>query len=44
MKIGEVFKSDISRDINPVIKVGDRSEEQLREELDSYVVTEVIER
>ena len=44
MKIGEIFKSDISRDINPVIKVGDRSEEQLREELDSYVVTEVIER
>jgi hypothetical protein len=44
MKIGEIFKSDISRDINPVIKVADRSEEQLREELDSYVVTEVIER
>jgi len=44
MKIGEIFKTDISRDINPVIKVADRSEEQLREELDSYVVTEVIER
>ncbi len=44
MKIGEIFKSDISRDINPVIKVADRNEEQLREELDSYVVTEVIER
>ncbi len=44
MKIGEIFKSDISRDINPVIKVADRSEELLREELDSYVVTEVIER
>lgn len=44
MKIGEIFKADISRDINPVIKVSDRSEEQFQEELDSYVVTEVIER
>lgn len=44
MKIAEIFKADIGRDINPVIKVADRSEEQLREELDDYVVTEVIER
>lgn len=44
MKIGEIFKTDIGRDINPVIKVADLSEDQLREELDSYVVTGVIER
>jgi len=44
MKLNEIFKTDIARDINPVIKVADRSEEQLREEIDGYVVTEVIER
>jgi len=44
MRLNEIFKTDIGREINPVIKVADRSEEQLREEIDSYVVTEVIER
>jgi len=44
MRLDEIFKIDIGKEINPVIKVADRSEEQLREEIDSYVVTEVIER
>jgi len=44
MKLYEIFKTDIGREINPVVKIADRSEEQLREEIDSYVVTEVIER
>ena len=42
MRLDEIFKTDIGRDINPVIKVADKSEEQLREELNSYVVTEVL--
>ena len=44
MKLDEIFKTNIAREINPVVKVADRSKEQLREEIDSYVVTEVIER
>jgi hypothetical protein len=44
MRINEIFMTDIGREINTVIKVADQSEEQLREEIDSYVVTEVIER
>jgi len=44
MRLDEIFKTNIAREINPVVKVADRSEEQLREEIDSYVVTEVIER
>jgi len=44
MRLDEIFKTDIAREINPVVKVADRSEEQLIEEINSYVVTEVIER
>jgi len=44
MRLDEIFKTDIGRTINPVVKVADQNEEQLREEVDSYVVTEVIER
>jgi hypothetical protein len=44
MRLDEIFKTDIGRAINPVVKVADQNEKQLREEVDSYVVTEVIER
>jgi hypothetical protein len=44
MKVGELFLADIGRDINPVIKVGDYAEAELQNELEDYVVTDVIER
>jgi len=44
MKIGEIFKTDIRREINPVIKVSDFNELQLRDELENYVVTDTLER
>ena len=44
MRLDEIFRTNIGREINPVVKVADQSKEQLREEIDSYVVTEVIER
>lgn len=44
MRISDIFKVPVDQEINPVIKVSDRSEEELRKELDSYVVTEVLER
>jgi hypothetical protein len=44
MKIGQLFLADIERDINPVIKVDDLSQAELRNELEDYVVTEVIEK
>ena len=44
MKIGQLFLADIERDINPVIKVADLSQAELRSELEDYVVTEIIEK
>ncbi len=44
MKIGQLFLADIERDINPVIKVADLSQAELRSELEDYVVTDVIEK
>ena len=40
----QLFLADIGRDINPVIKVADYTEDELQNELEDYVVTDVIEK
>ncbi|MEA4977764.1 MAG: BREX system P-loop protein BrxC [Methanomassiliicoccaceae archaeon] len=43
-KIGEMFEKDISRPMNPVIKVSDQNDENvIFQELDEYVVTQEID-
>ncbi len=44
MQIKNLFLTDVERDINPVIKVADNSTAELRNELEDYVVTDVIEK
>ena len=44
MQVGQLFLADIGRDINPVIKVADYTEDELQNELEDYVVTDVIEK
>ena len=44
MKLGEIFVKDISRSMNPVIKVNDLDDSALYQELDEYVVTKDIDR
>ena len=44
MKVGETFVKDISRSMNPVIKVNDLDKDALYQELDEYVVTKDIDR
>ena len=44
MQVGQLFLADIGRDINPVIKVADYTEDELKNELEDYVVTDVIEK
>ena len=44
MKIKELFKKDITRDIQGVVTIGNEEEERKRQELEEYVCTkEVIE-
>ena len=44
MNIRELFEKDIRRNINGVIKVGQQDRENIRQELDEYVVTKELER
>jgi hypothetical protein len=44
MQVRQLFLADIGRDINPVIKVADYTEDELKNELEDYVVTDVIEK
>lgn len=44
MKIGEIFKKDIHREINGVVKVEQKNEESVYQELDEYVVTKELSR
>jgi hypothetical protein len=44
MNIKELFEKDIHRNINGVIKVGQQDNENVRQELDEYVVTQQLER
>lgn len=44
MKIGQIFKKDIKRPINGVIKVGDESDSSVWQELDEYVLTGELRR
>ena len=44
MQVGQLFLADIGRDINPVIKVADYTEDELKNELEDYVITDVIEK
>ena len=44
MNIKELFEKDIHRNINGVIKVGQQDRENVRQELDEYVVTQQLER
>ncbi|MEA2056246.1 MAG: BREX system P-loop protein BrxC [Patescibacteria group bacterium] len=44
MKIKDLFKQDISRDINGVIKVDQRDEEVLKQELEEYVITNELKK
>lgn len=39
MNIAELFQKDINRNINGVIKVGQQDDENIRQELEEYVVT-----
>lgn len=43
MKISEIFKNDISRDVQGIVKVEDRNLERLRQELTEYVLTDELE-
>lgn len=40
MKIQELFKKDINREIQGVIKIGQKEKENIRQELEEYVVTD----
>ena len=44
MIIKNMFVKDIDRDIKGVIKVGQAEEENIRQELDEYVVTRELEK
>ncbi|MDN6291215.1 MAG: BREX system P-loop protein BrxC, partial [Tetragenococcus koreensis] len=44
MKIEQLFKKDITRDIQGVIKIGQKEKENIKQELEEYVVTEELER
>ncbi|KXB00422.1 hypothetical protein AKJ40_01355 [candidate division MSBL1 archaeon SCGC-AAA259M10] len=43
MKVGKIFKNDISRDIQSVVKVEDRDLKILQQELTEYVMTDELE-
>ncbi|WP_414571185.1 BREX system P-loop protein BrxC [Nostoc sp. CCY 9925] len=44
MNIAELFQKDIYRNINGVIKVGQKDDENIRQELEEYVVTNELDR
>ena len=44
MKIREMFHKGIDREINGVIKVGQKDKENVYQELDEYVVTEELNK
>ena len=44
MKIKEMFKKPIDRDIKGVIKVGQKEEENIKQELEEYVVTNELQK
>lgn len=44
MKITELFERDIHRNINGVIKVGQQDSENIRQELDEYVITRELDK
>lgn len=44
MKIREMFHKEIDREINGVIKVGQKDKENVYQELDEYVVTEELDK
>ncbi|WP_256091115.1 hypothetical protein [Nostoc sp. KVJ20] len=44
MNIAELFQKDIHRNINGVIKVGQKDDENIRQELEEYVVTNELDR
>ncbi len=44
MKISELFQKDIKRNINGVIKVGQQDSDNIRQELEEYVVTKELDK
>ncbi len=44
MNIAELFQKDIHRNINGVIKVGQQDSENIRQELEEYVVTHELDK
>ena len=44
MLIGEMFEKPIDRDIKGVIKVGQKDEENIYQELNEYVVTDELKK
>ncbi|ACC83961.1 BREX system P-loop protein BrxC [Nostoc punctiforme] len=44
MNIAELFQKDIHRNINGVIKVGQKDDENIRQELEEYVVTNELDK
>lgn len=43
MQIKNLFKKDINREIQGVIKIGQEDTENIHQELEEYVVTEEVE-
>ncbi|WP_027109249.1 BREX system P-loop protein BrxC [Lacticigenium naphthae] len=44
MNIEQLFKKDITRDIQGVIKIGQKEKENIKQELEEYVVTEELKK
>ncbi|MEH2389013.1 MAG: DUF6079 family protein [Nostoc sp.] len=44
MNVAELFQKDIHRNINGVIKVGQQDNENIRQELEEYVVTHELDK
>lgn len=44
MEIGQLFKKDINREIQGVIKIGQKEQENIRQELEEYVLTEELRK
>ena len=44
MKLKDMFRKPIDRDIKGVIKVGQKEEENMKQELEEYVVTNELQK
>ena len=44
MQLQNIYKSDINRDINGVIKVAQNDEKSIKQELEEYIITRELRR